>query len=50
MAEHRINESEAGQVDFNTHARDYARVMKLLKWGTLTAIAATFFILRIIAN
>ena len=44
-----VTNSEAGEVDFNVHARDYSRVMKLLKYGAITALVIGFIVLLIIS-
>ncbi|MFC7537579.1 aa3-type cytochrome c oxidase subunit IV [Sphingomonas sp. GCM10030256] len=50
MAEHQINQNEAGQVDFDVHARDYTRMIKLLKYGAIASVILAFLVLLIIAN
>ena len=40
---------DAGEVDFNVHARDYSRVMKLLKYSAISALIVTFIVLLIIS-
>jgi hypothetical protein len=42
--------TEAGEADFNVHARDYTRVMKLFKYSAIVALIAVFLILLIISN
>lgn len=44
-----LSHHEAGEVDYNVHARDYHRVMKLLKYGAIAAVIAAFLILLIIS-
>ena len=44
-----VSHSEAGEVDFNVHARDYSRVMKILKYSAITAFVIAFLILLIIS-
>ena len=44
-----VTSDEAGEVDFNVHARDYSRVMKLLKYSAITALIVAFLILLIIS-
>ena len=41
---------EGGQVDFKTHARDYGRMIAMLKWGAVAAVLIGFMVLIIIAN
>lgn len=41
---------EGGQVDFKTHARDYGRMIAMLKWGAVAAVLIGFLVLIIIAN
>lgn len=40
---------EGGEVDYNVHAKDYSRVMKLLKWGAIVSAIVTLFVLYLIA-
>ena len=35
-------DTDDGEVDYNVHARDYHRVMKLLKYGAIAAVIAAF--------
>ena len=44
-----VSNSEAGEVDFNVHARDYSRGMKLLKYGAIVALIGAFVVLLIIS-
>ena len=44
-----VTSGEAGEVDFNVHARDYSRVMKLLKYSAIAALIGAFIVLLIIS-
>lgn len=50
MAGNQVNDTEGGQVDFDTHARDYVRVMGLLKWSAIVGAITVFLIMLIISN
>lgn len=50
MAEQQSNRFEAGQADFEHHARDYGRVMAMLKWGAIAAVILALVVVLIIAN
>ena len=45
-----ISENGAGQVDYEHHARDYSRVMGMLKWGAITSFIIAIIVLLIISN
>lgn len=49
MAIH-TSEEPTGPVDFKTHARDYTRVMALLKWGAVVAFIVAMIVLVIISS
>lgn len=48
MAE-QVNENGAGKVDLEHHARDYGRVIGMLKWGAVIAFVIAFIVLLIIS-
>lgn len=50
MAENKTSKGEAGTVDFNVHARDYSRMIWMLKYGAIAALIVAFLVLLIIAN
>ena len=45
-----VNENGGGQVDFEHHARDYSRVMSMLKWGAVASFIIAMLVLLIISN
>lgn len=49
MAE-QVNENGGGQVEFEHHARDYSRVMSMLKWGAIVSFIVAMLVLVIISN
>ena len=50
MAGNQVNNNESGQVDFKSHARDYGRMIAMLKWGGVAALIIGFLVLIIISN
>jgi hypothetical protein len=50
MAGQQVNNNEGAQVDFTSHARDYGRLIALLKWGGLAALVIALVVLLIISN
>ena len=50
MAGNQANNNEGGQVDFQTHARDYGRMIGLLKWGAVVSLIIGLFVMIIISN
>ncbi|URD61616.1 hypothetical protein M8312_03650 [Sphingomonas sp. KRR8] len=49
MAIHTSDEN-TGPVDFKSHARDYAKVMGLLKWGAVAAFLIAAFVVVLLAS
>lgn len=45
-----VNSNGGGEVDFQHHARDYSRMIKLLKYGAVISLIAAFLVLIIISN
>jgi hypothetical protein len=45
-----VNENGGGQVDFEHHARDYTRVISMLKWGAIVSFIVAMLVLLIISN
>ena len=45
-----INENGGGQVDFEHHARDYSRMISMLKWGAVASFIVAMLVLLIISN
>ena len=50
MAGNQVNNNDGGQVDFKSHARDYGRMIAMLKWGGVAALIIGFLVLIIISN
>ena len=50
MAGNQVNNDDGGQVDFKTHARDYSRMIAMLKWGAVASLIVAFMVLIIISN
>lgn len=50
MAGNQVENNEGGQVDFRTHARDYGRMIAMLKWGAIISFIVAMLILVIISN
>lgn len=50
MVDIKVRKGEAGETDFNHHARDYSLMIKLLKYGAIVSLIVTFLVLLIIAN
>ena len=49
MAIH-TSDDTSGPVDFKVHARDYAKVIGLLKWGAVVAFILAFAVMIILAS
>jgi hypothetical protein len=49
MAIHTSNEN-TGPVDYKAHARDYGRVMGMLKWSAIASFIIAMLVLVIIAS
>jgi hypothetical protein len=45
-----VNENGGGQVDFEHHARDYGRLISMLKWGAVASFIVGILVLIIIAS
>ena len=45
-----VNENGGGQVDFEHHARDYSRMISMLKWGAVASFIVAMLVLLIISN
>lgn len=45
-----VNENGAGEVDLQHHARDYSRMIKMLKYGAIASLILAFLVLLIISN
>ena len=45
-----VSNNEGAQVDFQHHARDYSRMIKLLKYGAIASLLVAFLVLIIISN
>jgi hypothetical protein len=45
-----VNENGGGQVDFEHHARDYSRMISMLKWGAIASFIVAILVLIIIAS
>ncbi len=45
-----INEDRAAEVDFQHHARDYGRMIKMLKYGAIASLILAFLVMLIISN
>lgn len=45
-----VNENGGGQVDFEHHARDYSRVIGLLKWSAIASFVVAMLVLVIISS
>ena len=45
-----VNENGGGQVDFEHHARDYGRMISMLKWGAVASFIVAILVLIIIAS
>lgn len=50
MAGNQVNNDDGGQVDFKSHARDYGRLIAMLKWGAVASLIVAFLVLIIISN
>ncbi|WP_205481827.1 hypothetical protein [Sphingomonas arenae] len=50
MAGNQVNNNDGGPVDFKSHARDYERMIALLKWGAVAALIVGLLVLIIISN
>lgn len=50
MAGNQVNKDEGAQADFKSHARDYGRMIAMLKWGGAAALIIAFLVLIIISN
>jgi hypothetical protein len=50
MAGNQANNNEGGQVDFQSHARDYGRMIWMLKWGAVVSLIIGLFVMIIISN
>ena len=44
------SEPDNGPVEFKQHARDYTRVMAMLKWGGIAAFIIAMLVMVIIAS
>jgi len=49
MAIH-TSEPDDGPVDFKRHARDYTRVIAMLKWSGVAAIIIAFIVMILLAS
>jgi hypothetical protein len=49
MAIH-TSEENSGPVDFEHHARDYGRVMAMLKWGAVVAFLLAMLVMILLAS
>lgn len=45
-----INDNGGGEVDFQHHARDYSRMIKMLKYGAIASLIVAFLVMLIISN
>ncbi|CAA9510768.1 MAG: hypothetical protein AVDCRST_MAG62-512 [uncultured Sphingomonas sp.] len=45
-----VNENGGGQVDFEHHARDYSRMISMLKWGAIGSFIIAILVLIIISS
>lgn len=45
-----IDNNGGGQVDFQHHARDYTRMIKLLKWGAIAAFLVALLVMIIVSS
>jgi hypothetical protein len=45
-----VSNNEAGQVDFQHHARDYSRMIKMLKYGAIASLLIAFLVIIIISS
>lgn len=50
MAGNQVNNNDGGPVDFKSHARDYSRLIAMLKWGAVAAFVVAMIVLLIISN
>jgi hypothetical protein len=44
------SEENTGPVDFQHHARDYVRVMAMLKWGAVAAFLIALLVMFLLAS
>jgi hypothetical protein len=44
------SDENSGSVDFKVHARDYSRVIVLLKWGAVVAFIIAMLVMVILAS
>lgn len=44
------HENSGAEVDFEHHARDYSRVMSMLKWGAIASFIIAMLVVLIISN
>ena len=45
-----VNENGGAQVDFEHHARDYSRMIAMLKWGAVASFILALIVLIIISS
>jgi hypothetical protein len=45
-----VNENGGAQVDFEHHARDYGRMIGMLKWGAVASFIIAMLVLIIISS
>lgn len=45
-----IGTNGSGEVDFQHHARDYSRMIRMLKYGAVISFITAFLVLIIIAS
>jgi hypothetical protein len=49
MADH-VHDDAPPQVDFQTHARDWGRMIKMLKYGGIISFIVAIFVVILIAS